>query len=77
MKVLSKKVCDMCGCTVATKYEILYHTAKPFVTIRLDEPVTYGNMEKHTTKSKLHFCTTCFCEISCVAEKKLKERVEK
>lgn len=74
MKIPSKKICDLCGITVAKKHEILYHTVKPFVTIRMDEPVSYANMEGNTTKSNFHFCDSCFYEISVQAEKALKER---
>lgn len=73
----STKICDLCGDEVAIQYEILYHTVKPFVTIRLDEPTTYSNMDEHTTKSKMHFCTDCFYKISEQAAKELNKNAKR
>jgi len=58
-----KKACNLCGKVVAEKNTILYHTIEPYITMRFDEPVTYGNYEDNTTKFSIHVCLDCWNEI--------------
>lgn len=75
MDVPGKKYCDICGEEIAVKHSILYHTERPYVTLRMDKPVTYVNYEENTTKSKIHLCLPCWFAMCGKVKQSLKEMV--
>ncbi len=60
MIVHATKYCDGCSEKVATKYCLLWHTDKNYVTIKGDDVTTYANYEDATTPYRLHYCIDCW-----------------